>query len=114
MEQEVSALHKKLVSSVIELLVLQIVKERPLYGNRILKQLNKRFGVAISPAKLYSTLGDMEKRGWIDGRRGNIPYQLTDQGQAMRSQMVENYQNLTRSIESILVHGFYIDAFRMA
>ena len=82
--------------SPIELLVLRILKEKPLYGNEIINELKKEFGDTSFEAKsgtIYPILKKFLKRNWIQEESGDEykrKYRLTDEGEKKLENIVDD------------------------
>ncbi len=70
----------------IKFLLLDLLKERPMHGYEMIKELETRFSgfYSPSPGSVYPTLQMLEDRGYVgsvsqDGKR---VYSLTDEGRA--------------------------------
>jgi DNA-binding PadR family transcriptional regulator len=83
---------------VLELAVLGLLKERPMHGYELRKQLTQRLGFfwTVSFGSLYPTLRKMEKRGAVEkarpaeaGQRRKQVYRITAKGEREFLELLE-------------------------
>jgi len=99
-------LQRRTVKNFLDILILLILRERPMSGYEIITLILERFGVFLSAGSVYSMLHVMERekliRGYWDGRRR--VYILTEKGEAlaeMAPTFSDTIQNLVLSILKI-------------
>lgn len=80
--------------------ILHHAGEEPIHGQWILREL-RHHGYEISPGTLYPLLKRMERRGWLQrrrggdsGRRARRDYVLTRQGKSVLSVVRERLREL--------------------
>jgi len=63
----------------LSFLILWLLSKKPMHGQEIAKELEKRRGFKPSPGTIYPALKDLKKRGLIEGeKKGKIVvYSLT-------------------------------------
>ena len=98
---------------VLPLLVLHYISEGPCYGNQLMERIaSLTEGVLqVNPNTMYPLLRDLEGRGLIEGswehpdRRSRRYYAITEQGQAMYDELLEDVLPflgaLARSLDGI-------------
>lgn len=81
----------------LDLAVLGLLKERPMYGYELKKQLDERLGRSASFGSLYPTLKRLAKAGFVQsdlpraeaGRRKNV-YRMTPLGETEFERILEH------------------------
>jgi len=91
-------LNKKVIKSILHILVLQSIKDEPMSGNKILNEINSRFNALLSPASVYSALSSLQDQGLIATNPGKMPT-LTKKGETVRQKLIEDYSKLQKTIE---------------
>jgi PadR family transcriptional regulator, regulatory protein PadR len=98
---------------VLPLLVLHYINEGPAYGNQLMERIaSLTEGVLqVNPNTMYPLLRDLESRGLIQGswehpdRRSRRYYAITEQGEAMYEELLEDVLPflgaLARSLDGI-------------
>ncbi len=77
----------KLTKGLLNVIVLQLLKNEPMHGYQVISQIRKSFGVYFGPSTVYPLLGTMEKKGYVasewnrDTERPRKIYSLTASGQ---------------------------------
>ncbi len=85
-QKEVST---KLMKGLLDLIILQFLKNEPMHGYQIITKIRKNFGVYFGPSTIYPLLGTLEKKGFVDSHwdmnyeRPRKVYSLTSDGQSM-------------------------------
>jgi len=79
---------KKLTKENLWLYILKLLKERPMYGKEIVREIQKRFDFSPAMITVYVVLYKMEKEGLIRKSRsikseGKIYYELTKKGEEL-------------------------------
>ncbi len=91
-------------------LVLHLMRDEPVYGNRIMKGIEELTGgvLSVNPNTIYPLLRDMEARGLIEGawehpdRRTRRFYSITDAG-------VDELARLREELEPVLDSAIQLD-----
>ncbi|AEC51005.1 Transcription regulator, PadR-like family [Pyrococcus sp. NA2] len=70
----------------LKFLVLHILKEKPLHGYGIIKELEERFGIpSPSPGAIYPVLASLRRTGLIEssgkGKKEKTVYRITKKGE---------------------------------
>jgi DNA-binding PadR family transcriptional regulator len=82
-------IHKKLSKGLLDLIILQYLKTKPMHGYQIISNIRKKFKVYFGPSTIYPLLASMEKEGklksiWnMNGDRPKKIYNLTAEGEKM-------------------------------
>jgi PadR family transcriptional regulator, regulatory protein PadR len=83
-QKEVST---KLMKGLLDLIILQLLSNKPMHGYEVITKIRKNFGVYFGPSTIYPLLGTLEKKGYIDSNwntdfeRPRKIYRLTTNGQ---------------------------------
>ena len=78
----------RLVRSFLDVTVMSMLAEEPLWGYRLMTLLNERYGVRVRPPTIYPLLDTMESKGFIvgeetvSGKRKRKLYRATEKGLA--------------------------------
>jgi len=80
---------KKHVKTFLDILVLSMLNDEPMYGYKIMASIHKEFGVLLSPGSLYPLLHSLEDKGLIESssHKGKIVYQVSSKGK-------QNFKNI--------------------
>ena len=100
-----------LIQGTLDLIVLEVLTERPLHGYGIaqrIQDLSKRL-LQVEEGSLYPALYRMEKKGWIasewgrteTGRRARV-YSLTPEGEIHLGEERENWQAFSGAMKRIV------------
>lgn len=79
----------KLAKGLLDLIILQYLKQQPMHGYQVITKIRKSFGVYFGPSTIYPFMSQLEKKGYIksqwnmDSERPRKIYSLTQDGQAM-------------------------------
>ena len=106
----VKTLEKELKRGTLEMLLLRLVAERPMYGYEIMTTLEKRAGqLELKESTLYPVLYRLEKDDfvqtqWETMERG-VPrkyYQLTPAGKKELNRLVGEWREFSRIVNQLL------------
>ncbi len=84
---------RRVFRNFLDLMVLMLIKSEPLWGYRIIKRVEDKYGIKLRHGALYPLLNALEKRGFLRSRRetsmGRVRkiYEITSKG----IQLVEAY-----------------------
>ena len=98
-QKEVST---KLMKGLLDLIILQLLNNKPMHGYEVITKIRKNFGVYFGPSTIYPLLGTLEKKGFIDSNwntdfeRPRKVYSLTTNGQNMLN-YTEDSLNIIRN-----------------
>lgn len=102
----------KLAKGLLDLIILQFLKNQSMHGYQVITKIRKSFGVYFGPSTIYPLLASLEKKGQVSSvwnmssERPRKVYSLTVEGEKMLS-FTENSLNLiVRKISSEGVRGF--------
>ena len=79
----------KLTKGLMDMIVLQLLKNEPMHGYQIITSIRRSFGVYLGPSTVYPMLGTLEKKGYVksawnmNSERPRKVYTLTTEGQNM-------------------------------
>ena len=73
---------EKLVSCFLEILVIAGFRDSSFSGYDALRLINERYGILLSPGRMYSTIYAMERKKLVEGsyQKGKRMYRVTDFG----------------------------------
>lgn len=94
-------LQKKVIKSILDLLILHLLKNNSFSNNQIAEEINEQFEVYINPATIHIALIRLKNDKFIKQIAREI-YKLTQKGEQMRVQIGRNYLCLQKSIEQQL------------
>lgn len=92
----------KLTKGLIDMIVLQFLRNEPMHGYQIITKIRKNFGVYLGPSTVYPMLIGLEKKGYIasswdmTSERPRKVYKLTADGHSIL-QFTENSLSLMRT-----------------
>lgn len=105
------AIDRELKRGTLEMILLKLLSEKPMYGYELVSTLEARGGQAfqLKEGTLYPVLYRLENAGWIEARwetleRG-VPrkyYQLTPTGVAQLSTLMSDWQEFSSAVQRIL------------
>jgi DNA-binding PadR family transcriptional regulator len=55
----------KLTKGLLDVIVLQMLKDEPMHGYQIITSIRKSYGVYFGPSTVYPLLGALEKKGYL-------------------------------------------------
>lgn len=79
--------HTKITKGLLDMIVLQLLRNKPMHGYQILTSIRKSFGVYFGPSTIYPMLSTFEKKGQVKSEwdmthdRPRKVYTLTSEGQ---------------------------------
>ena len=79
----------KLVRGLLDLVVLGLLKEKPIHGYGVITSIRRNFGVYFGPSTVYPLLGELETKRYIKSEwdlshdRPRKVYTLTTEGQSL-------------------------------
>ncbi len=89
---------RRFVKSFLDMLVLKLIQNEPIWGYKILKKTEALYQIKLRHGALYPLLNALEANGFIKGKqelqKGRIRkvYQITPKG----TQLIETYQNFLK------------------
>lgn len=106
-----SRFSSELVRSCTDLVILALLRDRPMYGYEILVNLSDRGNgeFEFKQGTLYPLLYRLEREGWITGKWETPPtgkkrkvYSLTADGRKAETDRSEEWTRFTRAVDAIL------------
>ncbi len=94
----------KLVRGLLDVVVMEFLKTRPMHGYQVITDLRKQFGVYFGPSTIYPLLSGMEEKGYIKSRwdlehdRPRKVYEITHQGSDMLNCTEDSLNNIYRQL----------------
>lgn len=92
----------------LELCILNDIRERKMYGYEIVRRLRKIDGLIISEGSIYPILSRLKRQGFVktsiqESAEGPARkyYELTDKGQQMVSRMNDYWRTISGATDSI-------------
>ncbi len=79
----------KLTKGLIDMIVLQFLRNESMHGYQIISKIRRNFGVYLGPSSVYPMLNGLEKKGYIssewitDTERPRKVFKLTAEGQGI-------------------------------
>jgi DNA-binding PadR family transcriptional regulator len=83
----------RFVRGLLDVTIMKLLLEEPLWGYKMMEVLNDRYGVKVGPAVIYPLLDSMEADGLIlaeevySGKRKRKVYKVLPQGETMLKNM---------------------------
>lgn len=101
---------RALIAGIPELLILQLLARRPMYGYELAKtiRLVSREALALGEGVLYPTLHVLEQRGLLRTRertvdgRSRIYYEPTARGVKRLASLTAEWRRIASGVESVL------------
>jgi PadR family transcriptional regulator PadR len=99
----------KLTKGLMDMIVLQLLKNEPMHGYQIITSIRKSFGVYLGPSTVYPMLGTLEKKGYVksawnmNSERPRKVYALTTDGQSLLALTEGSLNLICRNISKTVV-----------
>jgi len=98
------------MNGVPELLILQVLKEREMYGYELVEEIRRRSGevIQVGEGVVYPVLHALERAEALSSRRvkvngrSRVYYQLTPQGAARLSGLSGTWEKLADAIRQVM------------
>jgi PadR family transcriptional regulator PadR len=97
-EPSIKDMKRRFVKSFLDMLVLQLIQNEPLWGYKILKKTEALYQIKIRHGALYPLLNALEANGFIQSRqelrKGRLRkvYQITPKG----TKLLKTFQNFLK------------------
>ncbi len=107
MRDKLREVEMKLMRGLLDLVILQFLKTKPMHGYNIITSIRKNFGVYFGPSTIYPLLGVLEKRGYIKSQwnlkceRPKKVYSLTPDGTNLLKGTEESLNHICRKLTGI-------------
>ena len=92
-EPGLAELKTRFVRGFLDVTIMKMLLEEPLWGYKMMEVLRDRYGVKVSPPVIYPLLDSMEKNGLIlaeevySGKRKRKVYKVLPKGETMLKNM---------------------------
>lgn len=105
---------RELLKGSLDLMVLTLLEQEPMYGYQIVKEVDVRSAgeLQIKEGSLYPALHRLEQTGLVEGFWQPRPdgvnrryYRLTAQGRAALPERKAAWQNYIAAVQGVLQHG---------
>lgn len=94
----------KFMKGLLDLIILQLLKSKPMHGYQIIMSIRRTFGVYFGPSTIYPLLSDLEKSGYVTSEwdmtheRPRKVYKLTHEGLSLLNFAEESLSIICRKI----------------
>lgn len=94
------SLHKKFVLAVINIIIFQLIRKKPVSSYDIIDQIKEQFNVKISPGTIYPVLSKLKKHGLIGVKKygRKTLFCPTKNGDIVRRMLLSHYLNIQKNI----------------
>ena len=95
---------KKALLGIMDVLILQWIKENPIGGQDIMNKILKQFDIKIGPGTMYPILFSLKKRALVNTKidKKRKLYLLTDKGKIASKAFVKDYSKIKNDLEPFL------------
>lgn len=95
------------VKGFLDIVVLAMLNDKPMYGYKLIAAVHKEFGVLLSPGSLYPLLHSLEDNKLIEprfqgGKRGKIVYAVTTNGKKKFQNVLLAYESAMQKMENLI------------
>lgn len=104
--------NSQLLKGILEGCILKIISKKETYGYEIILKLNENGFDNILEGTLYPILTRLENKKYIISRREKSPigpyrkyYSISEMGQKKLNEFINNYKNINKSANIILLGG---------
>ena len=97
----------KLMRGLLDLVILQFLKAKPMHGYHVITSIRRNFGVYFGPSTIYPLLNSLEEKGCIksqwdlDNDRPRKVYSLTPEGNSLLNGTEESLNHICNRLTSI-------------
>lgn len=94
----IEEIRQRLAKVFLDILVLKLIQLEPMWGYRIMKEIERLFDIKLTHGALYPLLHSLEVKGFLRSRRevkeGRVRkvYEITSKG----IQLIDSYHDLLR------------------
>jgi DNA-binding PadR family transcriptional regulator len=106
--KESKKFEERIVKKSLDIIVLKIIKRKPMGGYSLILFIYKEFGVRLSAGTVYSLLHSLEKKGHLIYNKKNREYVLSKKGERsliLLRNMQVRIRALNRDIFEDIVFG---------
>lgn len=89
-----SNLRKKVIKSILDIFILQLIKDEPMPRSKILSKIDSKFNVLLNPKTVYSVLSSLKSQGLIAYSSDKLT--LTKKGNILRKKLIKDYLRLQK------------------
>lgn len=110
MNRHMKEVQTKLMKGLLDLIVLQFLKSRPMHGYQIISSIRKDFGVYFGPSTIYPMLNGLERKGYIKSQwdlnndRPRKVYTLTTEGQKLLGFTQDSLSDICRKLNNVRIN----------
>lgn len=89
---------RRFVKSFLDMLILKLIRNEPIWGYKILKKIETLYQIKLRHGALYPLLSTLEKNGFVKSKqelqKGRVRkiYQITPKG----AQLIQTYENFLK------------------
>ena len=119
MREKLREVQIKLMRGLLDLVILQFLKMKPMHGYKIITSIRQNFGVYFGPSTIYPLLGVLEEKGYIKSKwelnsdRPRKIYSLTTEGSNLLNGTEESLNHICRRLTSIGLNRIPINGIRI-
>ena len=119
MREKLREVQIKLMRGLLDLVILQFLKMKPMHGYKIITSIRQNFGVYFGPSTIYPLLGVLEEKGYIKSKwdlnsdRPRKIYSLTPEGSNLLNGTEESLNHICRRLTSIGLNRIPINGIRI-
>ncbi|HDI07289.1 MAG TPA: PadR family transcriptional regulator [Candidatus Bathyarchaeota archaeon] len=101
----------KLLKGLLDLVILQFLKNEPMHGYQIITKIRKNFGVYFGPSTIYPMLNQLEKEGYVksewnlESERPKKVYSLTTEGHNLLNFTEDSLNLICRKLTLMGMNG---------
>lgn len=116
MREKLREVEIKLMRGLLDLVILQFLKRKPMHGYNIITSIRKNFNVYFGPSTIYPLLGVLEEKGYVKSQwnlkceRPKKVYSLTPEGTNLLKGTEESLNHICRKLTSIGLNRIPIGA----
>ena len=111
MKAEMKNVHEKLMKGLLDLIVLNLLKNEPMHGYQIITYIRKNFGVYFGPSTIYPLLNMLEEKGYVKSEwnlnhdRPRKVYCLTQKGFNLLAYTEDSLALICRKLNNLNVNN---------
>ena len=89
---------RRFVKNFLDLILLQLIKTKPMWGYKIIKKTEQQYGVKLRHGALYPALNALENAGFLRSKRALVKgrmrkiYEITLKGK----HLIDSYQSFLK------------------
>ena len=97
---KIKQVNKQLTRGLLDIIVLEIIRSKPIHGYRVITTIRKKFGAYFGPSTVYPLLAEMEKNGHVksqwntDHERPRKVFSITSEGNAMLTGIEQSFTSV--------------------